>query len=71
VGLYEFHAQNGCECLTSHSTHINLLKKHQYILDTGLIGLQGKSGHCGQNRNLCHAGNQSPVIQPIGTHFPD
>jgi hypothetical protein len=43
----------------------------RYPLDRRLDGLQSRSGHHGEKKNLAPAGNRTATVQPISCQYSD
>jgi hypothetical protein len=49
-----------------HAPNANLPEKSpRYPLDRRLGGPQNRSGRCGEEKRLAHAGNPTPAVQPV------
>jgi hypothetical protein len=46
-------------------------KSARYPLDMRLSGPQGRSGRCGEGKNLTLAGIRTPVVQPAACCYTD
>jgi hypothetical protein len=48
-----------------------LRRSPQYPLERRLGGPQGRSGRCGEEKNLASAGNRTPAVQLVARRYTD
>jgi hypothetical protein len=53
----------------THSGHFTLVKRARYPLNIRLCGPQSQHEHCGEQKNLGPARNQTPANQPAACHY--